>query len=79
MPCWKLSDRFGIRDLALRVQQFGRSGWYYRVLEEGPVAAGDSLKLVERPHADWSLARLAEVLFDKQVEPGLLRECLALP
>ncbi|MGB5958375.1 MOSC domain-containing protein [Pseudomonas sp.] len=79
MPCWKLSDRFGIKDLALRVQQSGRTGWYYRVLEEGKVAAGCRLQLVERLHGNWSLARLAEVLFDRQVEPGLLRECLTLP
>ena len=79
MPCWKLSDRFAVANLALRVQQSGRTGWYYRVLEEGVVSAGDSLQLVERPFADWSLARLSAVLFDKQVETELLRECLALP
>jgi MOSC domain-containing protein YiiM len=79
MPCWKLSDRFAVANLALRVQQSGRTGWYYRVLEEGVVSAGDSLQQVERPFADWSLARLSAVLFDKQVETELLRECLALP
>ncbi|MFK0310041.1 MOSC domain-containing protein [Pseudomonas sp. NPDC090233] len=79
MPCWKLSDRFDIKDLARRVQQSGRTGWYYRVLEEGVICAGDNLQLVERRHADWSLARLASVLFDKQVERGVLRECLTLP
>ncbi|XKU39281.1 MOSC domain-containing protein [Pseudomonas [fluorescens] ATCC 17400] len=79
MPCWKLSDRFAVANLALRVQQSGRTGWYYRVLEEGVVSAGDSLQRVERPFADWSLARLSAVLFDKQVETQLLRECLALP
>lgn len=79
MPCWKLSDRFGVPQLALRVQQSGRTGWYYRVLEEGVVSAGDRLQLVEREHADWSLSRLSAVLFDKRVEPQLLRECLALP
>lgn len=40
MPCWKLSDRFGVADLALRVQQSGRTGWYYRVVEEGMVRVG---------------------------------------
>lgn len=79
MPCWKLSDRFAVANLALRVQQSGRTGWYYRVLEQGVVSAGDSLQRVERPFADWSLARLSAVLFDKQVETQLLRECLALP
>lgn len=79
MPCWKLSDRFGVANLALRVQQSGRTGWYYRVLQEGVVGVGDRLQVVERIHVDWPLSRLSAVLFDKRVEPELLRECLALP
>ncbi|MDR2308394.1 MAG: MOSC domain-containing protein [Paucimonas sp.] len=79
MPCWKLNDRFEVAQMALQVQQSGRTGWYYRVLEEGVVEAGDSLSIVERRHAEWSVARLSAVLFDKRLEPDLLRECLALP
>lgn len=79
MPCWKLNDRFDVAQMALRVQQSGRTGWYYRVLEEGEVQVGDALQLVERPYGQWSVARLSAVLFDKQLEPGLLRECLELP
>ena len=79
MPCWKLNDRFDVAQMALRVQQSGRTGWYYRVLEEGVVQAGERLELVERPHGEWSVARLSTVLFDKHLEPELLRECLALP
>ncbi|BBT39777.1 MULTISPECIES: MOSC domain-containing protein [Pseudomonas] len=79
MPCWKLNDRFDVAQMALRVQQSGRTGWYYRVLEEGVVQAGERLELVERPHGEWSVARLSAVLFDKHLEPELLRECLALP
>jgi MOSC domain-containing protein YiiM len=60
------------------VQQSGRTGWYYRVLQEGG-GAGEHLQLVERAHADWPLRRLLAVLFDKRVESELLRECLTLP
>ncbi len=62
MPCWKLNDRFEVTGMSLRVQESGRTGWYYRVLGEGVVAAGDILQLVERRHPDWSLLRLSEVL-----------------
>lgn len=79
MPCWKLNDRFDVAQMALRVQESGRTGWYYRVLEEGSVAAGAMLQLVERPFANWSLQRLSGVLFDKRVDPDSLRECLELP
>lgn len=79
MPCWKLNDRFAVTQMALRVQESGRTGWYYRVLEEGVIAAGSTLELVERHHPDWSLQRLSAVLFDKRVDADILRECLELP
>ncbi|WP_433884369.1 MOSC domain-containing protein [Pseudomonas vranovensis] len=79
MPCWKLNDRFGVKDLSLRVQQSGRTGWYYRVLEEGILAAGMNIELIERPHPQWSVARLSSVLFDRQVDLEVIRQCLELP
>ncbi|WP_259997267.1 MOSC domain-containing protein [Leisingera sp. M523] len=33
-------------------QKTGRTGWYYRVLEEGDAAAGDRITLVERRNPD---------------------------
>jgi len=78
-PCWKLSDRFGIADMARRVQDSGRSGWYYRVLEPGQVAAGDALVLLERPHPEWPLLRLAELLYRRTQDRDELRAVLELP
>jgi len=78
-PCWKLSDRFGIADMARRVQDSGRSGWYYRVLEPGVAEAGDELVLLERPHPDWPLTRLAELLYRRTLDRGELAAALQLP
>jgi MOSC domain-containing protein YiiM len=39
-----------------------RSGWYYRVLETGIVAPGDSLTLIDRPHPEWSVERVFTLL-----------------
>lgn len=78
-PCWKLSDRFAVPDMARRVQNSGRTGWYYRVLVAGQLAAGDRLVLRERPYPQWPLARIAEVLYRRGVEPALLEEVLRLP
>jgi MOSC domain-containing protein YiiM len=61
-PCWKLNLRFALPDMARRVQEKGRTGWYYRVLEEGEVGPGDRLLQVARPHPDWPLARLLRLL-----------------
>ena len=78
-PCWKLNDRFGVPDMARRVQITGRSGWYYRVLHAGHAQAGDALTLIERPHPDWPLARLASLLYQRVLDPAQLEPALALP
>lgn len=56
-PCWKLARRWRMKELAARTQATGRTGWYFRVLREGNVQAGDSLLLQERPLPQWSVAR----------------------
>lgn len=62
-PCWKLNQRFGVPDMALRLQSTGRTGWYYRVIEEGDVAAGDGLVLVDRLSPEWTIDRLWRALY----------------
>jgi len=61
-PCWKLNHRFGVPDMVRRVQDSGRTGWYYRVLAAGSMAPEDALTLLERPLPEWPLARLFRVL-----------------
>jgi len=78
-PCWKLNDRFGVADMARRMQANGRTGWYYRVLETGEAEAGDRLALLERPWPRWSLQRIATMLFVRTLEREELQAALALP
>lgn len=60
-PCWKLARRWGLPDLAVRVQQTGRTGWYLRVLEEGLVAPGQEMVLVDRPFQRWTVELVSRV------------------
>lgn len=62
-PCSKLNTRFATADMSVRVTRTGRSGWYYRVVEEGFVSAGDPMTIVARPHPEWTIARLFAALF----------------
>ncbi|AWK87356.1 MOSC domain-containing protein [Azospirillum thermophilum] len=78
-PCWKLNHRFGVPDMARRVQASGRTGWYYRVLEPGEISPGDRLVLVERAYADWPLSRLLHQLYVDTMNRGALAEMAALP
>jgi MOSC domain-containing protein YiiM len=62
-PCWKLNLRFDVPDMARRVQVSGRTGWYFRILRSGHIQAGDRLQLTHRPNPDWTLARVAQLLY----------------
>lgn len=61
-PCWRPARRFQILDLALQIQNTGRTGWYFRVLEEGNVEADSPIDLMERPYPQWSVQAANEVM-----------------
>lgn len=78
-PCWKLNRRFGVADMALRVQRSGRAGWYYRVLEPGAADDAAMLNIIARPHPEWPLQRLNALLYGESRSPSELAEMAALP
>lgn len=62
IPHWGVAIRMKEDDFAMRMQNLGRVGWYFRVLEPGLIVPGDELTLVKRPNPDWSIAACHEVL-----------------
>lgn len=64
-PCWKLSRRWKIPKLAVRVQQTRRTGWYFRVLQQGVAEAGQLMRLIERPATRWTISVANEIMFAK--------------
>ncbi|MFK4826068.1 MOSC domain-containing protein [Paenochrobactrum sp. BZR 588] len=77
-PCWKLNIRFDTKDMALRLQKTGRTGWYYRVLQQGYVQAGDALKLADRLAPEWTIRKTWHVLYVDTLNHNLLSEMAAL-
>ncbi|MEN9718940.1 MAG: hypothetical protein RIQ99_1818 [Pseudomonadota bacterium] len=61
-PCWKLDHRFDHPGVMAAVVRTARSGWYYRVIESGTACVGDPIELVNRPLAEWSVARCFALL-----------------
>ena len=78
-PCWKLNLRFGVADMARRVQDSGRTGWYFRVIESGLIAAGDRGTLVARPYSAWTLNRTSHLLYHDRMNRVALAELAELP
>ncbi len=73
-PCWKLARRWRIKDLALRVQETGRTGWYFRVRREGHVGTGNRLVLVERHHPNWTVSAANDVMHHRTDDAQAARD-----
>ena len=65
-PCFKFALRFGDKRLPKAMIRNGRSGWYYRVIETGMLAAGDRLDLLEQFNPTWPMARFNRVLLSSK-------------
>jgi MOSC domain-containing protein YiiM len=61
-PCWKLDHHFGVHGLSGAVITSGRCGGYFRVIEEGEVAPGDSIEQLYAAGHDWTIARTFHLL-----------------
>lgn len=78
-PCFKLNHRFELKGFAPNTWRLSRTGWYYRVLREGHVAAGDEIRLVERPHPRWTIERIQEYLHRNTGDLAATEELAAIP
>lgn len=48
LPCFKFAHKVGRPDILKPFLQSGYSGFYYKVLQEGSLKAGDSIEIVEK-------------------------------
>lgn len=78
-PCWKLARRWHLKDLTARVEQTGRTGFYFRVLLHGWVQAGDRFELVERPFPQFTIAHANDVMHHRKEDFTAARELAACP
>jgi MOSC domain-containing protein YiiM len=80
-PCANISRFWQRDDLLKRVESTGRIGWYLRVVREGRVEAGLEIRLLARPHPEWTVALAMEARVNKSRDPATARrlaECPAL-
>ncbi|MFD1065574.1 MOSC domain-containing protein [Oceanobacillus locisalsi] len=69
-----IGDIYRVGDATIKVTQPGRvsqqemenglkTGWYFRVLEEGKIQPENDLHLLDRPNPKWSIAACNEVMY----------------
>ncbi|TNJ43538.1 MOSC domain-containing protein [Tamlana fucoidanivorans] len=81
-PCFKLAYKFGTIEIIEQFIHYGYSGTYVRILEEGLVKVGDTLKLVKKAKNSISTKDLFELIFAKNKNQELLQKVIdneALP
>src|SRR5215469_10382459 len=74
LPCFKLGLRFDRADIVKRFLASGRLGFYFKVVAEGEVAAGDPVLLVERANGSVAASEITRLYArDKDDLEGLRR------
>ena len=74
MPCYKLGIKFGRADIIKRFLASRRTGFYFAVVREGMVSAGNSLKFIGREQQEISVADITRLYaFEKGDVKGMRR------
>jgi len=82
MPCYKLGIKFGRADIIKRFLASRRTGFYFAVLREGTVGAGDAMELVRREQEEISVADITRLYGFEKADLKALRRAIeveALP
>ena len=76
-PCWKIDRRLKVDGASRFVEAAGVTGWYYRVLDEGRLCAGDEIVLLERPNPWLTLVHYWDTVMAHRPDPVALRQIAA--
>ena len=79
LPCFKLGIRFGRADMVKRFQQSGRSGFYFAIVVEGELRAGDPIELTPAAHARVSVRDVVRAFIEGTDDARLLGTLAGLP
>ena len=78
VPCYKLGIRFDRADMVRLFLESQRSGFYFGVVEEGVVEAGDTLERVFEHPARLSVADVTRIFTNDQMNEELLRKAVSV-
>jgi MOSC domain-containing protein YiiM len=77
LPCFKLAAKFQRDDILKRFLDSGRSGFYFSVIEEGLVAAGDAIARIQEDEHAIAVSDINR-LFNHGTDRALLRRVTRL-
>ena len=77
-PCYKLAARHGDKSIAKKVQQAGKTGFYFRCIQEGNVQARDELELINRPNPDFTIGSANHLMHIDKMNIELMQKFVNL-
>lgn len=77
-PCFKLNQRFGIKNFAPRTHQESKTGWYYRVREKGWISDDMEIRVIKRFHPKWSILRLHHYVHRDKEDIAIAKELMEI-
>jgi MOSC domain-containing protein YiiM len=78
LPCYKLGLKFGRDDILKRFLQSRLTGFYFGVLKEGEVAAGDPIRLLHRDEHQVKVDDITRLYRQDKHNLDLLRRVVAV-
>jgi MOSC domain-containing protein YiiM len=78
LPCYKLGIKFGRADILRRLLQSRRTGFYFAVVKEGEVEAGDEIQLLSRDSNDITIADITRLYAFEKDDLDTLRRAVKL-
>lgn len=72
VPCFKLGVKFGRPDMVKRFLLSRRTGFYFAVLREGEIKAGDAMERLGRDSSDVSVADIIRLYAFEKGDPATL-------
>ena len=75
-PCYKIAARHNIAQLPVWIKQTGYTGYYFRVLKEGILQAGDSALLKERGAGCITVAEANAIMYSNDVTSEQISQLL---
>jgi MOSC domain-containing protein YiiM len=82
LPCYKLGIKFGRTDIVKRFLASERTGFYFAVLQEGEVGAGDIVEPIEKARNSVTVSDITRLYTREKGNVALLRRAMktvALP
>jgi MOSC domain-containing protein YiiM len=82
MPCYKLGVKFGHMDVLKKFLASGRSGIYFKVLEEGEIGAGDPIVQIKKDSNQVGISDIVRLYSSDRENTKMMRRAVkveALP